>query len=220
MVHGGGILSRAAILSWRAGELGQAEVEYLRLSAIGDEDIAGLDVAMDDALCVRRVKQRPRIGWRIRSSGSSSSGSFSMARSSCRPSSSSITMKCRPSCLADVINRADVRMVQRRRRAGLALKALQRLRVFLHALRQELQRDVPAETCVLRLVHDAHAARAELVRDLVMEKELAYHRGGILPAKPVFRVFRPVRVFPGPQFARYYAPCIATSIGPASPPRH
>src|SRR3954470_8765286 len=55
MIHGG--VSRGiAILAGRSCQLGEAEVEDLGLSAIGDKDIAGLDVTMDDALRVGCVK--------------------------------------------------------------------------------------------------------------------------------------------------------------------
>ena len=37
--------------------LGQAEVEHLRLLALGDEDVRGLDVAVDDAALVRGVER-------------------------------------------------------------------------------------------------------------------------------------------------------------------
>ena len=97
----------------------------------------------------------------------------------------------------DVVDGANIRVIESRGRTRFSLKPFQRLRVFLHSLWQEFQRDTPAKARVLRLIDDAHAARAQLVRDLVMEKKLAYHRGGILPAKPVFRVLRAFRVFLG-----------------------
>src|SRR5208282_1718482 len=43
-----------------AGELGQAEVQNLHLTSLGQEDVRGLDVAMDNPFrvrCVERVRQ-------------------------------------------------------------------------------------------------------------------------------------------------------------------
>ena len=41
------------------GDLDQPEIENLRLTSVGYEDVRGLDVPMDDALRVRRIQ---RIG--------------------------------------------------------------------------------------------------------------------------------------------------------------
>ena len=57
-----------------ADQLGQPEVEHLRLAARGDEDVGGLDVAMDDALRVRRVERVGDLRWPGRAASSSGSG--------------------------------------------------------------------------------------------------------------------------------------------------
>ena len=51
--------------------------------------------------------------------------------------------------LADLVDGADVRMIERRRRARLAMEALHRAGVAGEIVRQELESDVPAETQVL-----------------------------------------------------------------------
>src|SRR5215472_7156557 len=45
---------RNALLLGRS--FGQAEIENLRLPSMGYEDIRGLDVAMDDSLCMSRIQ--------------------------------------------------------------------------------------------------------------------------------------------------------------------
>jgi hypothetical protein len=77
--------------------------------------------------------------------------------------------------LVDVVDRADVRVFQCRRRARLASQPLERLRVVADLLREELQRDATAELDVLGLVDDAHAAAAELLQDPVVGDGLADH---------------------------------------------
>ena len=64
-------------------------------------------------------------------------------------------------CLADLVDRADVGMIQRRRGAGLLQKAAFRLGSRAEVARQELQGDVPAEPLVERLVDHSHRPRAE-----------------------------------------------------------
>ena len=68
--------------------------------------------------------------------------------------------------LADVVDRADVRMVQRRGRARLALEAPQVFFRRRERRRQQLHRDIAAELQIVRLVDLAHAAGADRRDDL------------------------------------------------------
>ena len=63
--------------------------------------------------------------------------------------------------LADVVERADVRMAERGDRLRLALEAEAELRVAGEVRRQHLDRDGAVEARVARAVDLAHAARAE-----------------------------------------------------------
>src|SRR5215472_3802307 len=78
--------------------------------------------------------------------------------------------------LADLVNRADVRVVERRGGAAFALKAFECLRVRGNAVGQELEDDVPAELCVFSLVDYTHPSAAELFEDTVMQNGLADHQ--------------------------------------------
>ena len=82
-----------------------------------------------------------------------------------------------PALLSDVVNRADIRMVQGRRRLRLPAKSFQRLPVPRHILRKELQGNKAVEPRVLSLVHDAHAAPAQLLDDTIVGDRLANHLG-------------------------------------------
>ena len=59
--------------------------------------------------------------------------------------------------LTDRVDRADVRVIERRRRTRLTLKPLERVRIGTRRLRQEFQRDAPAELRVFRFVDNAHS---------------------------------------------------------------
>ena len=91
------------------------------------------------------------------------------------PSRNSMAMNACPSCFANVVNRADVGMVQRRRRLRLALETRQRLRIARDVVGQELQRDEAVQARVLGLVDHAHAAAAQLLDDAVVRDGLADH---------------------------------------------
>ena len=80
-----------------------------------------------------------------------------------------------PVLLANVIDRADVRMVQGRCSLGLTLKAGQRLGVSRNFRREELQCDEAMQPRVLGLVHYPHATATELLDDAVVRDGSADH---------------------------------------------
>jgi hypothetical protein len=75
--------------------------------------------------------------------------------------------------LADVVDRADVGMVQSGGGTGFTSETFQRLRVSGNVIRQELERNETTQFGVLGLVNDAHAATAELFDDAVARDGLA-----------------------------------------------
>ena len=107
----------------------QSEVEDLGVAARGDEDVCGLDVAVNDAVGMGGVE---RVGDfdSQRKQVSVSSGRPPMACLSVTPSRNSMAMKAWPFMLADLIDGADVGMVQRGRRLGFALETGESLRIL------------------------------------------------------------------------------------------
>jgi hypothetical protein len=83
--------------------------------------------------------------------------------------------------LADVEQRADVRVIQRRSDARLALKALERVAISGQLRRQQLERHLPPEPRVFGSVDDSHAAVAELFDDAVVRQGLADHGSEVYP---------------------------------------
>jgi len=82
-------------------------------------------------------------------------------------------MKEWPSCYADVMDGADVGMIQGGSGPRLALESAQRFPVASQIVRQELEGDEATEPCVLRFVDHAHSAAAELRDDAVVGEGLA-----------------------------------------------
>jgi len=76
---------------------------------------------------------------------------------------------------ANVINRANVRMVESRGCSSFPLKALQGLTVFGKVLRQELEGHETAETGIFGLVHHTHPANAQLLNYAVVPESAANH---------------------------------------------
>ena len=75
--------------------------------------------------------------------------------------------------LVDVIDGADIGVIEGGGGLGLALEALQGLMVLGHIIGQELERYETVELGVLGLVDHAHAAAAQLFENPVMRNGLA-----------------------------------------------
>ena len=77
--------------------------------------------------------------------------------------------------LANLVDRANVGMIQRRRGARLAQEPLVGLLILGHPVGQELKRHEAAQRGILGLVDDTHAPAAELLQDAVVRYGLAHH---------------------------------------------
>ncbi len=77
--------------------------------------------------------------------------------------------------LADIVDSANVGMIQGGGSLRLALKSSQRLRVSGYFFGKELQGDEAPQARVFGLVDNAHAAAAELLDDAIMRNGLADH---------------------------------------------
>ena len=77
---------------------------------------------------------------------------------------------------ADIVNRADVGMVQGGGGLGFSLETREGLRIFRDVVRQEFQRDETMQADVFGFVHDAHAATAEAFQDAIVGKSLVEER--------------------------------------------
>ena len=75
----------------------------------------------------------------------------------------------------NVVNGADVGMVESRGGAGFALEALAGLGVVGEFVGKEFESDAAAETEIFRLVDHAHASPAELLQDAIVGDSLSEH---------------------------------------------
>src|SRR5262249_27417524 len=76
--------------------------------------------------------------------------------------------------LFQAVDVGDVRVIQRGESLGFALEAGHPVHVRRKRLGQELDRDVPVEACVARLVHFAHPACSERAENLVSAEPRAW----------------------------------------------
>ncbi len=82
--------------------------------------------------------------------------------------------------VTDVVDGADVGMIQGGSRLGFALKACQSLRVPRNIFWEKFQRDEAVQASVFCFVNDSHATTAELVDDAVVRDSLANHEVAVM----------------------------------------
>ena len=140
----------------------QTEIEQLH-TVLGQEHIRRFEIAMHDAAGVERRQRRqdaqrrpaqPRRWWRRRYAGARKEPALQKLHRD----------EQRPLVLADLVDLADVWMIDAGGRAGLAPEPLLRRRIVGHP-GQHLQRDGAMKALVASGIDDAHAAFAELAFD-------------------------------------------------------
>ena len=105
-----------------------------------------------------------------------------------------------PVVILNAMNRADVGMVQQRRRPRLAREAFQRFGVARKIFGDELQGDMPPQLQVLGLIHHTHATTPELAQDAIVGYCLADHEktqppNAVMLGSPAAPVNWPVLIF-------------------------
>ena len=120
------------------------------MAALRHENIRGLDIAVDDALCVCRIE---RVGDLDRQAYQHigvdrPAGDAVLQRHAVQKLHGDERLAV---LVVNFVDGADVGMVERRRGLGFALKAGQGLRVFGNFFRQEFQRDESVQASGLRL---------------------------------------------------------------------
>ena len=158
----------------RRGKLREPEIQNLCMSVVGDEDVGGLDVAMNDS---GRVCRAERVG----DLAGEGEQRFVLQRPARDQVPQGFPVKELHDevgvtiLLTDVVDGADVRMAKRRGGLGFTPKTSQRLRVARNTFRQEFEGNKAAQARVLRFVDHTHPATAELLDDTVVRDGLADH---------------------------------------------
>ena len=158
----GGVAAERA----RLGLPREPEVEHLDAPVGRQEQVLGLEVAVDDPLLVRRRESMRDLRRVLR-------GLARRQRAGLEPLAQRFALQQLHDGVghavrgAEVEDREDVRVRERGDRARLALEARERLGVGRNPLRQHLERDVARQPRVARAVDLAHSSRAERSQDLV-----------------------------------------------------
>ena len=139
-----------------------------------DEDVRGLDIAVKNAGGVRGVQRVDELeGEADRNRlGHSARGNHAFERAALEVLHGDEGAAV---YLADVVDRADARMVQCRGRFRLTMETIAGHRIVGDPIGEQLQGDEAVESAVLSLVDDAHAALAEDAEKLVVRDGAVRH---------------------------------------------
>ena len=145
----------------------KSEIQNLGVPALVDEDVRRLDVAMNDALCVGRIQPLGHIDGDLEDLLGLHGAALDEVLEGLP--FQELHGDERPSVVgADLVNGADVGMIQRRSRARFQPEPFQRA-VFLHEfVGQELQRHEPPKFEVLGFVDQAHTPTSEQLQNPVV----------------------------------------------------
>ena len=146
------------------------EIDMLRAV---EQDVRRLDVAVHEAACVRSVQR----GRDLRADRDRPAGSSAPFGSEQRAEIAAVHEPHReidaPVDVARVVDRDDIRVLERHHELRLAREALAEALVPGQGRRHQLQRDRPLQAQVVGPVHDAHPAAAEQLLDPVSEEVAA-----------------------------------------------
>ena len=155
-------------------DLGKTEIKDLGVAALGDKNIRRLDVAMNDALCMRGVErigdfdgQCENLVYFQRTAGDAMLQRHAIEKFHGNEGFAVLVV--------NFVDRADIGMIQRGGRLGFALKAAKGLRVFSDVIGQELEGNKAVKLHILGFVDNPHAAATELLQDAVVRNGFANH---------------------------------------------
>ena len=144
------------------------------MAAFGDEEVRGLDVAMNDSFGMRGIEGVGDFDADIEQAFQ-----FHRAIADAVLQGNALEKfhgdEGFAVVVADVVNGADVGMVQRGCGLGFALKAGEGLRVAGDIVGEKLESDEAVQAAVFRLVDNAHTAAPEFFNDAVMRDGFADH---------------------------------------------
>ncbi len=158
-----------------AATFAEPEVQDLGLAPLGNKQVRRLKVAVNDTRGVRYVERVRHLGGEIEQLLDRERLALDAVFER-RPFQVLHDNEVEPLLFADIVDGADVGMVQRGCGTRLPLKALIGLWVIRQLFRKELQGDAPAQAKVLGFIDNAHATAAQLLRDAVVRDRLADHR--------------------------------------------
>ena len=168
---GGDVVGRAPDLAGVALHRGEAEIDELRVAVRVEEHVLGLHVAVDEPLLGGERKRVSHLLAHLHHAHGVHRAGVRLHLLVEGTAAHELHRDVRHAVLlSEGVDLRDVRVVEARRRLGLALEALHERRVVAEGLQHHLDGDLAVQHLVARQVDAAHAAVAQLpLQDEVSE---------------------------------------------------
>ena len=167
----------AAAAAGRLQGLRQPEVQHLDSAVVAHLDVRRLEIAMDDALLVRRLERLGDLVGDWQRLVERNRATRDALRQIVALDQFHHERAVTPPALLQAVDCSDVRMVQRGEDFRFALEARKPLGVTSDRRRQDLDRDLALQLRVGRPIHLAHAAGADRGGDFVGTEACAGDQG-------------------------------------------
>src|SRR4029077_15659402 len=160
-------------------KLRQSKIENLGVSGSGYKNVGGLDVTMNNAPGMSRIESLGNVDCNLEQlvRGKIFAQNTLPQRRAFQELHHNEVL---PVLMADLVDRADVLMIERRGGASLPLEAFQRRGIGAEISWKKLKRYVAAERFVFSLIDDAHATRTQFSDDAIVRDGLADHSAEML----------------------------------------
>ena len=157
---------------------GETKIKNLGGAALGDEEVGGLDVAVDDIFGVSGVESVGNFDGKCkeRVEFHGAAGDAMLERGALQKFHSDEGLAV---LFADIVDGADVGVIERRGGLSFPFKTGEGLGIFGDVVGEEFQSDKATKACVFGFVDNAHASAAEFFQNAVMREGLADERRGI-----------------------------------------
>ena len=148
-------------------EAGETEIENLDHAVIGDEDVGGLDVAVDDAVDVRVVEPFADIDRDVQLAAHAQLLRAGHALLQILPLEELHREVGLTLVLAEVVDGDDVAVRQLTGGPGLAEESFTEVSALVNRRRDHLDRHRPLQQRVVGAVHDTHPALSQSLEELI-----------------------------------------------------
>ena len=177
-----------ALGDFRLGQLRQAEVEDLDVPVAAHHEVFRLQIAMHDPGAVRRRQCRSHLHRNLQRLADRHAAPAREQRAEGLALDELRGNEVVAVGQSHLVNRENVRMIERGGRLRLLLEPRQAFRILRVLVRQNLQRDAAAEARILGQVDLSHPARTELLEDAVVRQDRANHcRNGFTAGRGSWR---------------------------------